>query len=230
LFNFQKITSLKYDTGKTMNIILLGAPGVGKGTQAKKIMQEYGIPQISTGEILRNEVQSQSELGQKVKRILDQGQLVPDDLMLEIIHQRLLQPDCHNGFILDGFPRTIPQAEGLDRLLEKHGTTHVTVLEIFAPEGEILNRLTSRRICSKCGTDYNLKLNPPPSDNKCTVCGGEIIQRDDDKEETILNRLKVYREQTEPLIEYYKKQNQFFRLNGELSVEELFLEIQKILE
>lgn len=213
-----------------MNIILLGAPGVGKGTQAKNIMGEYKIPQISTGEILRGEVQSESKLGLQVKNILDKGQLVPDDLMLEIIHRRLQQPDCQNGFILDGFPRTIPQAQGLDLILEKLETSHVTVLEIYASEKVILERLTSRRICEKCGTDYNLILNPPPSDNKCTVCGGKIVQRDDDKEETILNRLKVYREQTEPLIEYYSKQHHYYRLNGQLSVDDVFQEIKEIFE
>ncbi|MCK5453659.1 MAG: adenylate kinase [Calditrichia bacterium] len=213
-----------------MNIILLGAPGVGKGTQAKKIMREYKIPQISTGEILRSEVQSGSNLGQQVKKILDRGHLVPDDLMLEIIHHRLVQPDCQNGFILDGFPRTIPQAQGLDLLLQKLNAPHITVLEIHAPQDVIIERLTSRRICAKCGTDYNLKLNPPPSDNKCTVCGGDIIQRDDDKKETIMNRLKVYREQTEPLIEYYNKQHQFYRLNGQLPVDEVFQDIKEIFE
>ena len=213
-----------------MNIILLGAPGVGKGTQAKKIMREYKIPQISTGEILRSEVQSGSNLGQQVKKILDRGHLVPDDLMLEIIHHRLVQPDCQNGFILDGFPRTIPQAQGLDLLLQKLNAPHITVLEIHAPQDVIIERLTSRRICAKCGTDYNLKLNPPPSNNKCTVCGGDIIQRDDDKKETIMNRLKVYREQTEPLIEYYNKQHQFYRLNGQLPVDEVFQDIKEIFE
>ena len=213
-----------------MNIILLGAPGVGKGTQAKKIMREYKIPQISTGEILRSEVQSGSNLGQQVKKILDRGHLVPDDLMLEIIHHRLVQPDCQNGFILDGFPRTIPQAQGLDLLLQKLNAPHITVLEIHAPQDVIIERLTSRRICAKCGTDYNLKLNPPPSNNKCTVCGGDIIQRDDDKKETIMNRLKVYREQTEPLIEYYNKQHQFHRLNGQLPVDEVFQDIKEIFE
>ncbi|UCF65221.1 MAG: nucleoside monophosphate kinase, partial [bacterium] len=174
-----------------MNIILLGAPGVGKGTQAKKIMQKYQIPQISTGEILRNEVNSGSALGQKVKSILDDGQLVPDELMLEIVHHRLSQPDCKNGFILDGFPRTIPQAIGLDKLLDKNHTSHVTVIEIYAPNEIILDRLTSRRICENCGADYNLKLNPPPSDNICRICGGNIVQRDDDKAETIKKRLTV---------------------------------------
>jgi len=213
-----------------MNIILLGAPGVGKGTQAKKIMQEYKIPQISTGEILRSEVQSGSNLGQQVKKILDKGQLVTDDLMLEIIHHRLVQPDCKNGFILDGFPRTIPQAQGLDILLQNLDIPHITVLEIHAPQDVIIERLTSRRICAKCGTDYNLNLNPPPPDKKCTVCGGDIIQRDDDKKETIINRLKVYREQTEPLIEYYNKQNHFYRLNGQLPVDDLFQDIKEIFE
>jgi len=213
-----------------MNIILLGAPGVGKGTQAKKIMQEYKIPQISTGEILRSEVQSGSNLGQQVKKILDKGQLVTDDLMLEIIHHRLVQPDCKNGFILDGFPRTIPQAQGLDLLLQNLDIPHITVLEIHAPQDVIIERLTSRRICAKCGTDYNLNLNPPPPDKKCTVCGGDIIQRDDDKKETIINRLKVYREQTEPLIEYYNKQNHFYRLNGQLPVDDLFQDIKEIFE
>jgi adenylate kinase len=213
-----------------MNIVLLGAPGVGKGTQAKKIMHKFRIPQISTGEILRNEVKSGSPLGQKVKSLLDKGQLVPDDLMLEIVHHRLLQTDCKRGFILDGFPRTIPQARELDKLLKKLKIPPVTVIEIYAPDRIIIDRITSRRICGKCGTDYNLKLNPPPPDNRCRICGGKIVQRDDDKAETIKKRLAVYQEQTKPLIDYYNKQDHFHRFDGQLTVDELFRQIESIIE
>ena len=213
-----------------MNIILLGAPGVGKGTQAKKIVQKLQIPQISTGEILRNEVNSESPLGKRVKSILEEGQLVPDDLMLEIVRHRLGQSDCQKGFILDGFPRTIPQAKGLDKLLIELDTAPVTVIEIYAPDQIIIERLTNRRICAQCGADYNLKLNPPPADNKCKICGGEIVQRDDDKTETIKKRLQVYREQTQPLIDYYKEQHHFHRFDGQLAVEDVFRQIESLLE
>ncbi|NIV10359.1 MAG: adenylate kinase, partial [Aliifodinibius sp.] len=188
-----------------MHIILLGAPGVGKGTQAKLIMEKHQIPQISTGDILRAEVQNETELGKKVKAIMDKGELVSDELMLQIIEKRLKQPDCQKGFILDGFPRTIPQAEGLDEILVKLGDINLKAIDIAVPDEEIVKRLASRRICSQCGTPYNLLVNPPQTDDICDVCGGAVIQRDDDKEETVRKRLSVYRENTEPLIHYYKQ-------------------------
>jgi adenylate kinase len=212
-----------------MNIILLGAPGVGKGTQAKILVENFGIPQISTGEILRKEVKAESELGKKVSGILKKGALVPDDLILEIIEKRITLQDCKNGFILDGFPRTIGQAESLDKLLNKLELSCPQVIEIFAPDHIIIERLSNRRICSKCGTDYNLKLNPPPEDYVCTVCGGKIIRRADDNESTIKERLRVYRKETEPLIDYYKEKHHFHRMDSQLPIEEVFEKIKSIL-
>jgi adenylate kinase len=212
-----------------MNLILLGAPGAGKGTQAKLIMEKYKIPQISTGDILRNEIQENSNLGQQVKDILEKGELVSDKIILEIVRKRLTQTDCARGFILDGFPRTIAQAEGLEQILSHMHIKDLKVIEIYLAESEIIRRLTSRRICANCGKDYNLLFNPPPPNSKCTICNGEIIQRDDDKEETIQNRLNVYRNQTKPLIDFYRKKNRYFQVDGLQSVKEVFGSIKKIL-
>lgn len=212
-----------------MNLILLGAPGAGKGTQAKLIMEEYKIPQISTGDILRNEIQENSDLGRQVKDVLEKGELVSDEIILEIVRKRLSQPDCTRGFILDGFPRTIAQAKGLEQILSHMNIKDLKVIEVYVSESEIIRRLTSRRICANCGKDYNLLFNPPPPDKKCVICNGEIIQRDDDKEETIRNRLKVYQKQTEPLIDFYMQKNRYFQVDGLQSVQEVFASIKKIL-
>ncbi|GAB4378414.1 MAG: adenylate kinase [Calditrichia bacterium] len=212
-----------------MILILLGAPGVGKGTQAKRLTQEFGIAHISTGDILRTEVREQTELGRQAEAIIKKGELVPDDIILHMIENRLSQPDCKNGFILDGFPRTIPQAQGLDRLLEKLGIDHLKVIEIFVPDEIIIQRLSSRRICAKCGADYNLITNPPPEDGICRICGGRIIQRNDDKEATIRNRLKVYRDQTAPLIEYYQNKGCLLRVDGTKSIDQVYEDIKHLL-
>jgi adenylate kinase len=213
-----------------MIVILLGAPGVGKGTQAKKIVNHFHIPQISTGDILRKEVRENTELGRKVSKIMESGELVPDDLILEIIEKRITLPDCKDGFILDGFPRTIPQAKGLHSLLNELNLPAPIVIEIFAPDEEIIRRLTSRRVCSNCGKDYNLNLNPPPPDGKCVICGGKIVQREDDNEKTVRQRLKVYRKETQPLIDYYNNKHQFHRLDGQESIDDLFRNIKEILK
>jgi adenylate kinase len=213
-----------------MIVILLGAPGVGKGTQAKRIVNHFHVPQISTGDILRKEVRENTELGKKVSKIMESGELVTDDLILEIIQKRITLPDCQDGFILDGFPRTIPQAEGLDKLLDELSLPAPVVIEIYAPDEEIIRRLTSRRVCSNCGKDYNLNLNPPPPDGKCTICGGEIVQREDDNEKTVRQRLKVYRKETKPLIDYYNNKHHFHRLDGQESIDVLFNQIKEILE
>jgi adenylate kinase len=214
---------------KNMQLILLGAPGVGKGTQAKKIMKEFSVPQISTGDILRNAVNEKSELGETVKASLESGQLVPDNIIVEIIQKRLSQNDCQKGFILDGFPRTIPQAIGLEEILKKITASKLKVIEIYVEEQEIINRLTNRRVCLNCGQDYNLRLNPPPADGKCRRCGGSIVQRSDDEENTIRKRLQVYREQTEPLIDFYQKKKIFYRIDGRLPIEEVFSQIRQII-
>jgi adenylate kinase len=212
-----------------MFLILLGAPGVGKGTQAKRIMDNFKIPQISTGDILRNEVHQETELGKKAKIIMESGQLVPDEIILEMVKKRLNQPDCAKGFILDGFPRTIPQAIGLDKILESNMESKLKVIEIYSPPEEIIKRLTSRRICSKCGHDYNLISNHPPKNYICIKCGGKIIQRDDDKESTIRNRLTIYQNQTSPLIEYYSQKGNLYQVDGLKKIEEVYDEIKKIL-
>lgn len=212
-----------------MNLILLGAPGVGKGTQAQLIQQKYHIPQISTGDILRAEIQKKSELGKKVQAIMKKGELVSDEIMLEIIKVRLSEPDCAKGFILDGFPRTIKQAEALDKLLEEISKTNLSAINVNVPEHEIIKRLSSRRVCGNCGKAYNLLLNPPPKDGKCEACGVEIIQREDDKEETVQKRLAVYKEKTAPLIAHYREKGNLQEVNGMQSIEDVFKDIVKII-
>lgn len=213
-----------------MYLILFGAPGVGKGTQAKLISNKYEIPQISTGDMLRSAVKNQTELGKKAGEIMSRGELVPDDLILEMIKERFKMDDCRNGFILDGFPRTLPQAEGLDRLMLELNLPQFKCIEIAVPDTDIIARLVSRRLCSKCGTDYNLISNPPPDDMKCSKCGGDIIQRKDDTQETISNRLKVYNEQTAPVKNYYQAKGSFFSVDGRKSINAVQSEITEILD
>jgi adenylate kinase len=213
-----------------MHLILFGAPGVGKGTQAKLISKKLNIPQISTGDMLRDAVKSETELGKKASLLMNQGKLVPDEIMLELIRDRILHDDCKPGFILDGFPRTIAQAEELDRLFSELKLPDVTCIEIHVPNEEIIKRLVSRRLCEQCGTDYNLITNPPPEDMHCLKCGGNIIQRKDDNEETITNRLKVYLAQTAPLKEYYMRKGDFYSINGLRSIEEVNDDIFSVLE
>ena len=212
-----------------MYLILFGAPGVGKGTQAKLISSKHNIPQISTGEMLRAAVKSQTELGKKAGEIMSRGELVPDDLILEMIKERFGMDDCKNGFILDGFPRTLAQVEGLDKLMEELNLPDFKCIEISVPDQDIISRLVSRRLCSNCGTDYNLITNPPPEDMRCLKCGGEIIQRKDDKEETITNRLKVYNDQTSPLKNYYQAKGNFFTVDGRKSIDEVQQEVNALL-
>jgi adenylate kinase len=213
-----------------MHLILFGAPGVGKGTQAKLISKKFNIPQISTGDMLRDAVKNQTELGKKASLLMNQGKLVPDEIMLELIHERISSADCKDGFILDGFPRTIAQAEGLDRLFSELKLSDVTCIEIFVPDEEIIKRLVSRRLCEKCGTDYNLITNPPPKDMHCSKCGGNIIQRKDDNEETISNRLKVYMAQTAPLKKYYKNKDSFYSIDGLRSIDKVSNDIFDVLK
>ena len=213
-----------------MNLILLGPPGSGKGTQAKLIVEKYGIPQISTGDMLREAVAKGTELGKEAKKYMDAGQLVPDEVVIGIVKERLQEPDCEKGFILDGFPRTIPQAEALDKILEELGKKIDAVINIQVPEEEVVKRIVNRRTCRKCGAVYHLIYNPPKEDNKCDKCGGELYQRDDDKEETVRQRYKVYKEQTEPLVEYYAKKGVLYNIDGTKSIEEVFNEIDKILQ
>lgn len=202
-------------------MIMLGPPGSGKGTQAKRLTERFGIPQISTGDILREAVKEGTPLGKEAKRYMDEGKLVPDEVVVGIVRERLKEPDCEKGFILDGFPRTVAQAEALDRILEEMGRKIDHVIDIEVSEDELLKRLTGRRTCKRCGAMYHIIFNPPKRDGICDQCGGELYQRDDDKEETIKARLKVYREQTAPLIDYYEKRGLLRRIEGSGKIEEI---------
>jgi adenylate kinase len=208
-----------------MKLILLGPPGAGKGTQSEYITKKYGIPQISTGDILRKAVRDGTDVGKKAKSYMDEGKLVPDDIIIQIMNKRLDEPDCAEGFILDGFPRTINQAEKLAEIRQVD-----LVLDLLVPEDELLKRLTGRRSCPKCGAVYHIMFNPPPSEGKCK-CGADLFQRDDDKEETVLKRLQTYKNQTEPLIEYYRKIGNLKEIDGkDKKPLEVFQEIEKVLD
>lgn len=187
-----------------MRIVLLGAPGSGKGTQAKKLVADYGYPQVSTGDLLRDAVARGTEHGLRAKAAMDAGQLVSDDIVLGILKDRIAQPDAARGFILDGFPRNLSQAESLERVLEELGQPLDAAVLMDLDHAILLKRLTGRRSCSGCGRVYNIYFLPPPSDGRCGSCGGELVQRADDREETISRRLEVYRAETEPLVEYYR--------------------------
>ncbi|MEK6599965.1 MAG: adenylate kinase [Deltaproteobacteria bacterium] len=197
-----------------LNLILLGPPGAGKGSQAKSLAARYGIPHISTGDILRAAVRDKTELGVKAKAYMDKGALAPDDLVVEIVAERLEMDDCKAGFILDGFPRNIPQAEAVEMMLGALGKKTDKVINIQVSHREIIKRLSGRWVCRNCGEGYHIIFNPPMEDKKCDKCKGEIYQRDDDKEDTILARLKVYEEQTAPLIDFYKKKGSLVTVDG----------------
>ena len=197
-----------------MNLILLGPPGAGKGTQAKMLIKRYGIPQISTGDILRAAVKEQTPMGVKAKAFMDAGALVPDEVVVGIVEERLQQQDCRGGYILDGFPRTVAQADSLSRTLQKNESDIDHVLALTVRSEELLNRITGRRTCRSCGAGYHLLFDPPKSPETCTECGGELYQRDDDREETIRRRLDVYQEQTAPLISYYAERNLLKTVDG----------------
>lgn len=213
-----------------MNIVFLGPPGAGKGTQAKILVEKYGIPQISTGDMLREHVGKGTELGLKAKEYMEKGQLVPDEIILGMVKERLSQPDAQKGFILDGFPRTVAQAEALDKMLEEMGRKLDVALALIVPDEELVLRLTGRRTCKNCGMMYHIKFKPPKIEGKCDACGGELYQRPDDNEETVRNRLKVYHESTAPLIEYYKNKGILAEIDGSKSIEEITQQIINILE
>ena len=204
-----------------MNLILLGPPGCGKGTQAKILIDTYHIPQISTGDILREAIKKESSLGIEAKTHMDQGSLVPDHLVIKIIEERLKQADCNRGFVLDGFPRTVAQAEALDTTLSEMGSKLEYVFSIEVDDGELIRRLTGRRVCRKCGESYHIEFNPPRQEGLCDSCQGKLYQRDDDKEETIRNRLKVYQDQTSPLINFYRRKDVLHSMDGVGSIEEI---------
>lgn len=212
-----------------MNLILLGGPGAGKGTQAKKLIEKYGIPQISTGDILRAAVKEGTELGRKAKSYMDQGKLVPDELIIDIIEERLKQPDCQKGYMLDGFPRTVVQADALDNLLKRVESKIDHVISIDVDKEELVKRLTGRRTCRQCGAMYHIMFNPPKKEDVCDNCDGELYQRDDDNERTVRSRLDVYEKQTHPLIQYYKQKGLLRPIDGVGSIETIFNKITEIL-
>ena len=213
-----------------MRIVLLGPPGAGKGTQAAKLVNQYNIPHISTGDIFRKNLKERTSLGLKAKEYMDKGLLVPDDLVVDIVKERLLEEDCKSGFLLDGFPRTVEQAKALEREMERLGIGLNGVINIDIEDEILIDRLTSRLVCKKCGATYNEKFNKPKTRNICDLCGGELYTRDDDKEDTVKNRLEVYKKQTKPLIEYYETKGILATVNGILDPKEVFAEICKALE
>ncbi|MCQ2536016.1 MAG: adenylate kinase [Lachnospiraceae bacterium] len=212
-----------------MKIIMLGAPGAGKGTQAKQIASKYNIPHISTGDIFRANIKNGTELGKKAKEYMDQGALVPDELTCDLVMDRIQEADCKNGFVLDGFPRTIPQAEALTNALSKIGEKMEYAIDVDVPDENIVNRMGGRRACVNCGATYHLVSIPPKKEGICDTCGSELILRDDDKPETVQKRLTVYHEQTQPLIDYYKGQGILHTVDGTVPMEEVFANIVSLL-
>jgi adenylate kinase len=208
-----------------LNLILLGPPGVGKGTQAKLLIDRFGIPQISTGDILRAAVKDQTPMGVKAKGFMDAGALVPDEVVIGIVEERLSQPDCSKGFILDGFPRTVPQADALGKVLSGMGRCIDHVISLSVDKAELLKRLTGRRACPKCGAVFHIEFAPPKAEGRCDSCSTELFQREDDREETILRRLAVYEEQTAPLIAYYASCELLRSVDGMGSVDGIQSEI-----
>ncbi len=212
-----------------MKIVMLGAPGAGKGTQAKRIAEKYSIPHISTGDIFRANIKSNTELGKKAKGYIDQGMLVPDELTLDLIMDRFQNEDCINGYVLDGFPRTIPQAEALTKALQEKNDSIDFAINVEVKDEEIITRMSGRRACLTCGGTYHIVTIPPKVEGICDKCGSELVQRADDKPETVMKRLEVYHELTQPLIEYYSKMGILEEVNGSLPMEETFKAIVSIL-
>ena len=212
-----------------MKIIMLGAPGAGKGTQAKMIADKNGVPHISTGDIFRANIKTGTELGMEAKKYMDQGLLVPDELTVRILLDRVAQDDCKNGYVLDGFPRTIPQAEVLDSELTKLGDHIDYAINVDVPDENIVKRMSGRRACLTCGATYHIEHVPPKKEGICDVCGSELVLRDDDKPETVKNRLNVYHEQTQPLIDFYTEKGVLKTVDGTVPMEEVFAAITAIL-
>ncbi|MCM1047325.1 MAG: adenylate kinase [Clostridiales bacterium] len=213
-----------------MKIIMLGAPGAGKGTQAQMIADKYNIPHISTGDIFRENVKNGTELGIEAKKYMDKGLLVPDELTVKILLDRVAKDDCKNGYVLDGFPRTIPQAEVLDNALNELGEKIDYAINVDVPDTNIIRRMSGRRACLSCGATYHIEHVPPKKEGICDKCGKELVQRDDDKEETVKNRLEVYHKQTQPLIEFYTKKGVLKTVDGTVDMKDVFTAITTILE
>ena len=212
-----------------LRTVLLGPPGAGKGTQAVRIVERYNIPHISTGDIFRDNIKRGTELGKKAQEYMNKGELVPDDLVIVIATTRLLEDDCKNGFLLDGFPRTVYQAEKLDEFLAEHDMKLDKVIDIEVEKEELITRLTGRRVCKKCGASYHVVNIPPKKEGICDICGEELFQRADDTIETVENRIEVYNEQTMPLVDYYTKAGNIATIDGALGLENVFAEIVKAL-
>ena len=212
-----------------MKIIMLGAPGAGKGTQAKKIAEKYQIPHISTGDIFRANIKGGTELGMKAKTFMDQGMLVPDEITIGMLMDRIGQEDCINGYVLDGFPRTIPQAESLTKALAERGEKVDYAINVDVPDENIINRMGGRRACLACGATYHITFNPPVKEGICDTCGQELVLRDDDKPETVKKRLDVYHQQTQPLIDYYKNAEILAEVDGTQPMDAVFQGIVEIL-
>ncbi|WP_277236912.1 adenylate kinase [Merdimonas faecis] len=212
-----------------MKVVMLGAPGAGKGTQAKKIAAKYNIPHISTGDIFRANIKNGTELGKKAKTYMDQGLLVPDELVVDLVVDRVNQEDCADGYVLDGFPRTIPQAEALTKALASQGQKLDYAIDVDVPDENIVRRMSGRRACVGCGATYHLEYAPTKKEGICDVCGGELILRYDDKPETVEKRLGVYHEQTQPLIDYYTNAGILKRVDGTVDIEEVFQAVVQIL-
>ncbi|RDV83028.1 adenylate kinase [Ammonifex thiophilus] len=213
-----------------MNLLIMGPPGAGKGTQSERLVKEFNIPHISTGDMLREAVKQGTEMGKKAKEYMDKGQLVPDEVIIGVVRERLMQPDCERGFLLDGFPRTVAQAEALDKLLQDMGRKLDAVINVSVPREKIVARLTGRRVCKVCGATYHIVNNPPKVEGKCDKCGGELYQRSDDTEETVNKRLDVYEAQTQPLIEYYQAKGLLINIDGDQPIDKVFADIMAALK
>lgn len=212
-----------------MNIVLMGLPGAGKGTQAERIVKEFQIPHISTGDMFRSAVKEQTPLGVEAKRYMDSGQLVPDEVTIGIVKERLSKPDCENGFLLDGFPRTVPQAEALETTLSELDKNIDYVIHIEVAKEKLLSRLTGRRICKQCGATFHVEFNPPAAEGTCSVCSGELYQRADDNEETVGTRLEVNIAQTAPLLDFYSQRGLLQNIDGDREINEVFADISNLL-
>ncbi|MGM9989001.1 MAG: adenylate kinase [Bacillaceae bacterium] len=212
-----------------MNLILMGLPGAGKGTQAEKIVEKYGIPHISTGDMFRAAIKEGTDLGLKAKSYMDEGQLVPDEVTIGIVRERLAKDDCRKGFLLDGFPRTVAQAEALEKLLSELNRNLNYVINIDVDKDLLMKRLTGRRICKECGATYHLIFNPPAVEGKCDKCGGELYQRSDDNEATVSNRLEVNIKQTKPLLDFYSERGYVKTINGQQDINVVFADIDALI-